>query len=160
MSEHERIKALKRYEILDTPPEREFDDITHLAAQICETPIALISLVDEERQWFKSTVGLELCEMPRNISFCAHAVLGVETCLRFSTPRRTSGFLQTLLSPESHTSVSMQALLSSRQTAKISEHFASSISCRGSSVKSSVTALSAWLLKSCDSSKCAMTGCN
>jgi hypothetical protein len=159
MNEHERIKALKRYEILDTPPEREFDDITHLAAQICETPIALITLVDEERQWFKSTVGLELCEMPRNISFCAHAVLGGDLFEVFDASK-TSGFLQTLLSPESHTSVSMQALLSSRQTAKISEHFASSISLRGSSVKSSVTDLSAWLLKSYDSSKYAMTGCN
>ena len=64
-NEHEQIKTFERYGILDTPPEREFDDITHLAAQICETPLALISLVDEERKWFKTTVGLELCELPR-----------------------------------------------------------------------------------------------
>jgi len=62
--------------LLDTPAEQEFDDIISLAACICETPIALISLVDQDRQWFKSRVGLAVPQTPRNVAFCAHAILG------------------------------------------------------------------------------------
>ncbi|MGB1130893.1 MAG: hypothetical protein ACPG4K_12640, partial [Haloferula sp.] len=65
LNEQERLSALRRYSILDTPHEAIFDDLTKLAAGICETPVALISLVDEERQWFKSVVGVQLCETPR-----------------------------------------------------------------------------------------------
>lgn len=72
--EDARLQALRGYEILDTQQEAEFDDFTALAAHICGTPVALISLIDEDRQWFKSKVGMEAAETPRDQSFCAHAL--------------------------------------------------------------------------------------
>ena len=74
-NEPERLEALQRYEILDTGPEQKFDDLTLLASHICDAPIALISLVDAERQWFKSRVGLTTSQTSRSISFCGHAIL-------------------------------------------------------------------------------------
>ena len=68
--------ALKRYDILDTPSEAEFDDFTRLAAQLCGTPVAQITLVDSERQWFKSNFGVDVPEVPRDSGFCAHTILG------------------------------------------------------------------------------------
>jgi GAF domain-containing protein len=73
--EQERLEALREYRILDTPPERAFDDLTALAAYVCDVPIALVSLVDTDRQWFKSKFGLEATETSRDASFCAHAIL-------------------------------------------------------------------------------------
>ena len=78
INERNRLDALERYVVLDTPPEPEFDDFTQLASLICQTPIALISLVDGARQWFKSRVGHEVCETHRNISFCQHTIQDAE----------------------------------------------------------------------------------
>lgn len=72
--EKKRLHVLWQYDVLDTVPEEVFDDLTDLAAHICETPIALISLVDEDRQWFKSKIGITISETSRDISFCAHAI--------------------------------------------------------------------------------------
>ena len=73
-NEPERLRALHAHGLLDTLPEAGFDDITHLASTICGTPISLISLVDRDRQWFKSRHGLELAGTSREVSFCAHAI--------------------------------------------------------------------------------------
>jgi len=73
-NEARRLKVLWQYDVLDTVPEEVFDDLTELAARICEAPIALISLIDENRQWFKAKVGVTLNETSRDISFCAHAI--------------------------------------------------------------------------------------
>ena len=70
-----RLQALNRYEILDTAPESGYDDLASLASTACSTPMALISLVDRERQWFKARVGLTAAQTPRDIAFCAHAIL-------------------------------------------------------------------------------------
>jgi GAF domain-containing protein len=77
-NEAERLNTLRGYGILDTYPEDRFDDLTRLAASICGTPISLISLVDKDRQWFKSKTGLEVCQTPREDAFCAHAIMSPE----------------------------------------------------------------------------------
>jgi signal transduction histidine kinase/ActR/RegA family two-component response regulator len=74
-NEAERLAALQAYDILDTLPEKSFDDLTRIAAHICQTPIVLVSLVDGERQWFKSRIGMDDTETSREVSFCAHAIL-------------------------------------------------------------------------------------
>ncbi len=74
-NEVKRIQVLWQYDVLDTAPEQVFDDFTTLAALICGAPISLISLVDENRQWFKSKFGVNIAETSRDVSMCAHAIL-------------------------------------------------------------------------------------
>src|ERR1700739_4932905 len=74
-SETDRLRALRSYKILDTQPEERFDELTQLAAIICGVPISLISLLDADRQWFKSRFGLDVEETPRAQAFCTHAIM-------------------------------------------------------------------------------------
>jgi GAF domain-containing protein len=89
-AETERLKELIRLVIMDTPPEQAYDEIAEMAAFMCSTPIALISLVDERRQWFKSAVGLTVPETPRHLAFCAHAI---------QAPEQTMVLIDTLQDP-------------------------------------------------------------
>ena len=86
-----RLEALQRYEVLETPPEGVLDDLTRLAAYVCQTPIALVTLVDAQRQWFKSRIGLSLSETPRQLWFCAHAIHATDVYV-VEDLRRDEGF--------------------------------------------------------------------
>lgn len=72
--ENERLRRLYRTNILDTPPEQEFENIVELCSEICDTPIALISFIDRDRQWNKAKVGMDVKEFPRELSFCTHCI--------------------------------------------------------------------------------------
>jgi signal transduction histidine kinase len=77
-NESQRLETLQRFEILDTGAEAEFDDFTRLAARICGTPVAQITFVDKDRLWYKSNFGVDIQEVPREIGFCAHTILGAD----------------------------------------------------------------------------------
>lgn len=78
LNESQRLEILRKYEILDSEAEKEFDDLTQLASYICNTPISIVTFIDEDRQWFKSKVGFEASEAPRDTSFCGHVILDDE----------------------------------------------------------------------------------
>jgi diguanylate cyclase (GGDEF)-like protein len=80
-NERERLATLHSLQILDTPAEERFDRLTRLAKRLFDVPIAVVSLIDSDRQWFKSSVGLSRPDMPRNVSFCGHAILGDDIML-------------------------------------------------------------------------------
>ena len=78
VSEPERLEALRSYEVLDTEPEQSLNDLVQLSAFICGTPMSLVSLIDEERQWFKARVGLKVTGTPREHAFCQYAMLATD----------------------------------------------------------------------------------
>ncbi len=84
-NEIDRLNDLREYKIMDTPPELEFDDLVQLAAKIAKVPMSLITLLDENRQWFKSSVGVGFKETPRELSFCSHTILGNSLLLVMDT---------------------------------------------------------------------------
>ncbi len=102
-NEVQRLNTLRGYDVLDSLPESVFDDLTQLAAQICQTPIAAISLVDENRQWFKSKIGMSAPETPRDIAFCAHAILHPDEILEVPDARLDPRFANNpLVTSEPH----------------------------------------------------------
>ena len=102
-SEAHRLAILHDYHVLDSLPEQAFDDLTLLAAQICQTPIALISLVDEDRQWFKSKIGLSASETSRDVAFCAHAILNPDGIMEVRDAQRDPRFADNpLVTAEPH----------------------------------------------------------
>ncbi len=92
-NETSRLAALRSYAILDTLPEQDYDDIARFAAKICGTPIALISLVDKQRQWFKSRYGLTTSETPREHSYCAHNILDPDELMVVPDARKDERFV-------------------------------------------------------------------
>ncbi len=90
--ECQRLNALADYHVMDSAPEQTFDDLAIIASQICDCPIALLTLVDDRRQWFKARVGLEVTETPREHAFCAHAILEPENLMVVTDATRDPRF--------------------------------------------------------------------
>jgi GAF domain-containing protein len=90
--EQKRLEALKEYEIMDSLPEEEYDNITSLASRVCGTPISLITLLDDQRQWFKSATGLDIKETPIEYAFCSHAIQNPSEVLVVPDSRKDERF--------------------------------------------------------------------
>jgi GAF domain-containing protein len=116
-NENARLATLRSLNILDTAPEERFDRLTRLAKRLFGVPIAVVSLVDENRQWFKSCVGLDATETPRDVSFCAHAIAH-DDILMIPDARADERFTTTRSSPTSRASASTRAVRSPCRTAR------------------------------------------
>lgn len=92
VNEEARLKELESYNIMDSLPESDYDDLTKLASEICGTQISLISLLDDKRQWFKSVTGLQVKETPKEYAFCAHAIVNPKETLIVPDSRKDSRF--------------------------------------------------------------------
>lgn len=92
-NENERLASLASYNILDTSPEDDFEELTMLASEICQTPIALISLIDDKRQWFKSKYGFEGSETPKEYAFCAHTIVSKNKVMVITDARKDERFI-------------------------------------------------------------------
>lgn len=92
VDENQRLEAVRSYQLLDTLPEKDFDNITALTASICEVPISLVTLIDVDRNFLKSNYGLNITESPRDTSFCGHAILGEESLFIVEDARKDPRF--------------------------------------------------------------------
>ncbi|NNC95646.1 MAG: GAF domain-containing sensor histidine kinase [Chitinophagales bacterium] len=92
INEEERLNSLGNYNLINTLPEKDFDDITRIASKICNTPISLVSLITADKQWFKSHHGIDVLETDRELSFCAHAILTPKNILEVSDARKDARF--------------------------------------------------------------------
>ena len=93
-NEARRLEELRSFDVLDSRSEVEYDDVVSIASQICQVPIALISLIDEDRQWFKARVGLDVAETPRDLAFCAHAIMEADEVLVVEDASKDARFAQ------------------------------------------------------------------